>query len=40
MEKFLSELMQAVDEIFEILSGGQRMFLCFEETPWKILLQN
>ncbi len=40
MEKFLAELVKAIDEIFEILSGEQRMFLCFEETPWKILLQN
>ena len=35
LERILSELARAFEAFAEIFADGDRMFLCFEVTPWK-----
>ena len=35
LERILSELARAFEAFAEIFAEGDRMFLCFEATPWK-----
>ena len=37
--RILSELAQAVEAFAEIFADGDRMFICFEVEPWKIISQ-
>lgn len=39
LERILSELARAVEAFAEIFADGDRMFVCFEVEPWKIISQ-
>ena len=40
LERILSEVARAFEAFADIFADGDRMFLCFEVTPWKIILQD
>lgn len=35
----LKEIARAIEIFAEIFADGDRMFVCFEVTPWKIISQ-
>ena len=37
--RILSELARAFEAFAEIFADGDRMFVCFEVEPWKIISQ-
>ena len=39
LERILSELVRAVEAFAEVFADGDRMFVCFEVEPWKIISQ-
>lgn len=40
LERILSEVARAFEAFAEIFADCDRMFICFEVTPWKIILQD
>ena len=36
LERILSELARAVEAFAEIFADGDRMFVCFEVTSWRV----
>jgi len=38
LERILSEVARAFEAFADIFADGDRMFLCFEATPWKDVL--
>ena len=40
LERILFEVVRAFEAFADIFADGDRMFLCFEVTPWKIILQD